>query len=105
MWMAGLDYFFACTAFWNNAFQLKSAGPLMVCTTLGGSLQNDCRSENMGKQAEAQVYTHPAREANEQIIKGKEIKSDKQVFQVERKLKPDVVALQKRVLDFFQSSL
>lgn len=34
----------------------------------------------MGKQAEAQVYTHPAREANEQIIKGKEIKSDKQVF-------------------------
>lgn len=57
-----------------------SAGPLVVCKTLEGSLQNDCKLENTGKQAHKQMHTHAAREANEQIIKEKENKSDKQVF-------------------------
>lgn len=48
----------------------------MVCKTLEGSLQNDCKLENTRKH----THTHTAGEANEQIIKGKENKNDKQVF-------------------------
>lgn len=58
-----------------------SAGPLVVCKTLEGSLQNDCKLEKHRKTGtHSQMYTHAAGEANEQIIKEKENKSDKQVF-------------------------
>jgi len=57
-----------------------SAGPLMACKTLAGSHQTNCKLENTGKQAHTQIYTHTAGEANEQIIKEQENKSDPQVF-------------------------
>lgn len=58
-----------------------SVRPLRVCKTLEGSLQNDCKLEKYKKAGtRANAHTCTAREANEQIIKGKENKSDKQVF-------------------------
>lgn len=75
-----------------------AARPLMVCKPLEGSQQNDCKLEGRRRSKCTNTHTQSAGEANEQIIKGQENQSGKQVFWAESISKP--VAQQRRVLGF-----